>query len=241
MPETTELISHGAATYKGAKKVFAMYQINHHGDGRVALWLAAPPGAQQLHVETEPKHYFVPPYVGPKGWLGVDLLSKLPWPRVAQHILDAYAAVAPARLVRELPEQPPKIKAPTKLPSQYEVAPMTHPDTVKRLRVLADVCESLPETSLGQQFGNPAWKAGKKTFATAHHHGGRLKFSFWVGGERQSMLADDPRFRVPSYTGPNGWIELDAEGTLDGEEVRYLAEESYRHFALKRMLKALDG
>ena len=47
--------------------------INHHGDGHLALWLRSPPGAQSLYVDAEPEYFYVPPYVGPKGWLGVDL------------------------------------------------------------------------------------------------------------------------------------------------------------------------
>ena len=60
-----------------------MYTINHHGDGRISLWLNSPPGAQEIHVRGEPKHFFVPPYVGPRGWLGVHLNKGLSWKRIA--------------------------------------------------------------------------------------------------------------------------------------------------------------
>lgn len=72
-PETKEKISHGSATFWGGRKTFASFHDNHHGDGRVALWLKLPPGGQEELVEAQPERFFVPPYVGPSGWVGVRL------------------------------------------------------------------------------------------------------------------------------------------------------------------------
>ena len=66
-----------------------------------------------------------------------------------------------------------------------------------------------------------------------------MRLSVWVGVEAQGGLTLDERFRVPAYTGHNGWIELNIERTVDWNEVEALVLESYKHFALKRMLKAL--
>ena len=73
MHDTTEVISRGSPYFRVANKTLGIYQINHHGDGRVALWLQSPDGAQAFYVAEDPNHYFVPPYVGPSGWLGVNL------------------------------------------------------------------------------------------------------------------------------------------------------------------------
>ncbi|HKE95898.1 MAG TPA: MmcQ/YjbR family DNA-binding protein, partial [Povalibacter sp.] len=73
LPEAEEFMSHGSPNFRVRGKTFAAYCVNHHGDGRVALWLNAPEGAQALYTREEPKHFFVPPYVGPRGWLGVNL------------------------------------------------------------------------------------------------------------------------------------------------------------------------
>ena len=81
-PEAEEILSHGSPNFRVRGKTFATYVINHHGDGRVALWLNAPPGSQEMHVRAEPRHFFVPPYVGPRGWLGVLLDHGIAWPRV---------------------------------------------------------------------------------------------------------------------------------------------------------------
>jgi hypothetical protein len=72
---------------------------NHHGDGRFAVWCAAPGGMQDVLVRGDPERYFVPPYVGHRGWLGVRLDRGLDWSELAGIIEDAFAEVAPARLV----------------------------------------------------------------------------------------------------------------------------------------------
>jgi hypothetical protein len=85
LPETSERLSHGAPTFfVRGKRAFLMVLTDHHGDGRFAIWCAAPAGMQRMLVEADPGRFFVPPYVGHRGWLGVRL---------------DYAEVAPARLV----------------------------------------------------------------------------------------------------------------------------------------------
>jgi hypothetical protein len=103
LPEVEEFVSHGQPTFRvRGGKVFATYTINHHGDGRVALNLMAPPGAQTAFVKMRPQVYFAPPYVGPSGWLGVELDKGLGWRAVCEHVREAYALVEPAELVRSV-------------------------------------------------------------------------------------------------------------------------------------------
>ena len=100
LPETSERLSHGAATYfVREKRAFLMVLTNHHGDGRFAIWCAAAPGTQQLLVDADPERFFRPPYVGHRGWLGVRLDRGIDWDELAGIVEDAYAEVAPARLV----------------------------------------------------------------------------------------------------------------------------------------------
>jgi hypothetical protein len=73
IPGTMEKISHGEPTFFTPKRVFAMFANNHHGDGHVAAWLPAAPGVQDALIEEAPQIYFRPPYVGPAGWIGVEL------------------------------------------------------------------------------------------------------------------------------------------------------------------------
>ena len=101
----TEKLSHGSPSFfaRGTPSrsgpCFVMCMDDHHGDGILGLWLAAPPGAQQAFVERDPDTFFVPPYVGHRGWLGVRLDRGLDWNELAGIAEDAYAEVAPPKLV----------------------------------------------------------------------------------------------------------------------------------------------
>jgi hypothetical protein len=102
LPETTERPSHGAPTFfVRGKRAFLMVLTDHHGDGRFAIWCAAPAGLQQMLVEADPERFFIPPYVGHRGWLGVRLDRALDWDELARIVEDAFAEVAPPKLVEE--------------------------------------------------------------------------------------------------------------------------------------------
>lgn len=237
LPDTDCIESHGAPNFRVRGRSFASYQLNHHGDGRVALWLAAPPGAQTLYTEMEPQAYFVPPYVGARGWLGIEL-NQLSWGTVARRVREAYLAIAPKALAKALPPEI-AVAPPTRLPSPEEIDPFRRPRVRRVLERLDRYCAGLPETARATTFGSPTWKAGTKSFASLSHHQRALTLAVWTGVERQGLLALDPRYRVPAYLGHSGWIELDLEGYVDWQEVESLVLYSYRHFALKRMLKAM--
>ena len=102
LPEAVERLSHGEPTwFIGGKKTFVMFADRHHDD-RVAFWCAAAPGAQEHLIAADPEHYFRPPYVGHRGWLGVYVDVPVDWVEIAELVLEAYRAVAPARLIRAL-------------------------------------------------------------------------------------------------------------------------------------------
>ena len=100
LPETSERLSHGAPTFfVRGKRAFLMVLTNHHGDGRFAIWCAAADAIQRMLVDADPERFFVPPYVGHRGWLGARLDRDVDWEELSGIIEDAYAEVAPARLV----------------------------------------------------------------------------------------------------------------------------------------------
>jgi hypothetical protein len=238
LPEAEEFVSHGSPNFRVRGKTFATYVVNHHGDGRVALWLNAAPGSQELRVRAEPAHFFVPPYVGPRGWLGVILDRGIDWNRIAALVREGYEKVAPADLRGRIGKTP-KIQAPTQAPSASQIDPLKSARARAVLAKLGKICLSFPDTSEGSQFGHPVWLAGKKTFAIARYAGARLTLCFWVGVDQQGLLTADPRYQIPPYIGHNGWIALDVTQAGDWQEVKALALQSYRHFALKRMLLKL--
>jgi hypothetical protein len=100
LPETTERLSHGAPTFfiRG-KRSFMTVWHNHHRDGRFALMCAGPEGMQAMLVEADPERFFVPPYFGHRGWIGLRLDRALDWDELAGIVEDAYAEVAPPKLV----------------------------------------------------------------------------------------------------------------------------------------------
>jgi hypothetical protein len=103
LPGVTERLSHGEPTwFIGGKKTFVMF-ANHHHDDRLAFWCAAPEGAQQLLIASDPETFFRPPYVGVRGWVGVRLdVPDVDWAEIADLVADAYRQVAPKRLVAQL-------------------------------------------------------------------------------------------------------------------------------------------
>jgi hypothetical protein len=106
LPETNERPSHGRpAFFVRDKKPFVMFMDHHHDSTHVALWCAAPEGAQQMLVSASPEHYFRPPYVGHRGWIGVYLDTGIGEDEVAGVIEDAYLTVAPTSLVKALEGQ----------------------------------------------------------------------------------------------------------------------------------------
>jgi predicted DNA-binding protein (MmcQ/YjbR family) len=238
LPEAEEFVAHGAPNFRIRGKTFATYAVNHHGDGRVALWLNALPGSQEVHVRAEPEHFFVPPYVGPRGWLGVVLDRGIAWKRVAALVREAYEKVAPEELRAGIGKTP-TLQGPSKGLSAGEIDPLKSPRALHVLKSFRTLCLRLPESHEASQFGHPVWQAGKKSFALARHDGGRLTLCFWVGVDRQSLLTADPRYRIPPYIGHNGWMALDVSSDCDWPEIEALTLQSYRHFALKRMLMQL--
>ena len=105
LPEATEKVAWGEPTFRVREKMFAMFTDNHHGDGRISLWCKAQEGVQEILVSAAPERFYIPPYVGCKGWIGVRLDIDVDWEEVADLVKDAYQMTAPKRLLALLAEQ----------------------------------------------------------------------------------------------------------------------------------------
>jgi hypothetical protein len=93
--------AHGHTGFLLRGKRFAWFLVDHHGDGKVALWIKAPHGEQQTLVAKDAARYFVPPYVGPAGWVGIDLVAKRPdWPEITSLLEQAWRMSATKAAVR---------------------------------------------------------------------------------------------------------------------------------------------
>jgi predicted DNA-binding protein (MmcQ/YjbR family) len=222
-PQAEEFESHGSPNFRARKgKVFAVFALNHHGDGHVALWLNTP-------------------YVGPSGWIGVELNRGLSWKRVIELAQMAYANSSPAKLVATITKAP-AVAAPTMKMKPEEIDRLKSAKALKLRALMRKICLALPETDDdAQSFGSPVWRVGKKTFASLYDYGKGLTVSFWVGIERQGPLEMDPRLSIPAYSGHNGWMALEVSKGVSERELREFIVESYRHFAPRRALAKLDA
>lgn len=100
LPEAHEVEAWGEPTFRVRNKLFAMYAgaHNHHGGGRPGVWCKAAPGNQSLMIRAAPQRFFVPPYVGPSGWIGVWLDGAVNWIELGDLLRDSYRLVAPKKL-----------------------------------------------------------------------------------------------------------------------------------------------
>src|SRR3954447_13397622 len=105
LPEATERETWGQATFRVREKIFAMAGAGN-GRGRMAMSCKARPGLQAALVETDPARFYVPPYVGPKGWIGVYLGDETDWDELADLVEESFRMTAPKR-VAALLDRPP--------------------------------------------------------------------------------------------------------------------------------------
>jgi Uncharacterized protein conserved in bacteria len=106
LPEAHEVEAWGTPTFRVRNKIFAMYAApdSHHGEGRTGIWCNCTPMEQDLLLRADPRRYFKPPYVGPKGWIGVYLDRRPSWRMVAEIVRESYRRTAPRRLAARLDE-----------------------------------------------------------------------------------------------------------------------------------------
>ena len=93
MPGTSEKVSHGEPTFWAGGRMFATFDNHHHGAAHVGVWLAMPLGAQEALVYQDPRRFFVPPYVGTRGWVGVRLDTRPNWKTVEKVVRESYDSI----------------------------------------------------------------------------------------------------------------------------------------------------
>lgn len=102
LPCVLERPSHGEPTwFIDGKKSFAMFCNYHHGS-RLAVWCAAPAGVQEMLIADDSDRFFRPPYVGPRGWIGIYLDREVAASELEDILEEAYRAVAPPKYLKLL-------------------------------------------------------------------------------------------------------------------------------------------
>jgi hypothetical protein len=103
LPEVTEKEAWGEPTFRVRDKLFAMFATDHHHDGNIAVWCKAAMGMQDILIDADPERFFKPPYVGPKGWIGIRLDGKVDWDEVHALLAESWRMTAPPKLAATLP------------------------------------------------------------------------------------------------------------------------------------------
>jgi hypothetical protein len=110
LPEAREVTSWGAPTFR-VKTIFAMYSAPdsaHYDDPRASVWLKTVAANQQWLVSSDPDRFFVPPYVGVKGWTGVFLDADTDWAELEELLWDAWRMSVTKTLAARHPPTPPR-------------------------------------------------------------------------------------------------------------------------------------
>lgn len=209
-PAVQERLSHGAPAFFVRGKQFASFADDHHGDGRTAAWCKVAPERQRELVAAAPERYFVPPYVGVKGWVGVTLDEGTDWEELALILEQGWSSVAP-KSAREAPVLPP--------PKRPKLA-RTDPEMARAaFRRLEAMCAALPGSECEHDKWSATFRVRSKPYLYFHdnHHGDGV-IGAWVRCSKEesaALAAAHPeRYFVPAYLGPRGWLGL----RLDGEK-----------------------
>src|SRR5271170_788181 len=210
-----EKLSHGMPSFHVRGKMFLMFVDDHHADGRLAVWCKAALEdafetafvTQKKLVASNPARFFVPPYVGVKGWVGVFVdPDHADWIELAILVEEAWRSVAPAKVQEQgwsgsaAPRAPPPAR-------------MTTDETVARksLERMTAICLALPEVERDRESRHAKFRAKKKVFAyfLDNHHGDGAIAACLKGDKREHarLIAKDPkRYFLPAYIGARGYL-----------------------------------
>ena len=111
LPGAYEKVAWMAPTFRVGERQFAMWVDNHHGVGFAGVWLKAPGGAQEELVASDPERFYVPPYVGKGGWVGVKTDGKTDWKLLAGLLEEAYRGAAAGQSAARIARGPTATKA----------------------------------------------------------------------------------------------------------------------------------
>ncbi len=233
-----EKLSHGAPSFHVRGKMFVTFVDDHHADGRLAIWCHCSFERQRALVAAHPDRYFVPPYVGVRGWIGARLdQSTTDWLEIAILVEEGWLAVAPPKLVRG--DGPPPVPAPRAPPRPTTDAKVAR----EGLARLTKICLALPHAICEQTGRHATFLIGKKLFVyfLDNHHGDSMVLACVRGAQSENdrLVKKDPkRYCSPAYIGKRGWLGIRLEtGRPDWKELAERVAASYASVAPKRAKK----
>jgi hypothetical protein len=235
-PAAEEKLSHGAPSFHVRGKMFLTFVDNHHGD-RVAAWCKSTLPEQRRLVATDANRYFVPPYVGVGGWVGVRLDgAESDWIELSILVEEAWASVAPPRIARgEVAVAPKPVPAPS---PRVTTDPKRARAALEKLKAL---CDHFAEAECELDGRHARFLVRKKVFAyflDNHHGDGAIGVCVKSAKSANASLIkrDAKRFYSPAYIGSRGYIGVRLDlGKVDWADVAARLEASYRSAAPKRL------
>jgi hypothetical protein len=237
-PAAEEKLSHGAPSFHVRGKMFLNFVDNHHADGRLAVWCKSTLEEQRRLVASDPARFFVPPYVGVKGWLGACVDGPAAdWIELAILVEEGWRSVAPPRVARGegLPPAKPIPPAPARVTTDAKVAR-------EALDRLTKIGLALPEAVIEREGSHATFRVRKKVFAyfLDNHHGDGIIGGCVKSDKRANakLVRDEPkRFFLPAYIAARGWVgvRLDTK-RVDWKDVSRRVEASYRSVAPKSLV-----
>jgi hypothetical protein len=236
-PAAEEKLSHGAPSFHVRGKMFLMFVDDHHADGRLAVWCNATHETQSRLVRADGERFFVPPYVGVRGWVGVRLdHPQTDWIELAILVEEGWTAVAPKSVLRtgatapSAPRPPPPARAKTDAKAAKE-----------GLARLEELCLALPEATMEREARHATFRVGKKVFTyflDNHHGDGNVAACVKMpNAEAARLVATHPkRFFSPAYIGSRGWVGIRLDATrIDWKDVAARVKASYAAVRPKRL------
>lgn len=231
-----EKLSHGMPSFHVRGKMIVNFVDNHHGDGRLAVWCKCTFERQRELVAHAPAVYFVPPYVGVRGWLGINLNHEsTDWIELAMIVEAGWLSVAPPKLARGEGANPV-----AKKPPPPPKRPMTSAKAARDgLARLTKICLALSDATVEADGIHATFHIGKKAFVyfLDNHHGDGAIVACVRGARtaNASLVKKLPgRYTSPAYIGPRGWLGIRIDGkSVDWEEIGDRVAKSYAEVASK--------
>ncbi|HEY1578979.1 MAG TPA: MmcQ/YjbR family DNA-binding protein [Terracidiphilus sp.] len=94
---------HDHVAFKVSRKTFAYYLNDHHGDGIVSICCKVLPGDNERLIDSNPRKFYMPAYIGPRGWVALRLdRPTVDWNEVQELVRGSYEQTAPKRLLQQL-------------------------------------------------------------------------------------------------------------------------------------------
>jgi hypothetical protein len=241
-PAAEEKLSHGAPSFHVRGKMFLTFHDNHHGDTRLAVWCKSTLAEQKTLVAGNPARFFVPPYVGVGGWVGVRVdAAEADWIELSMLVEEGWRAVAPPRVARG--EEAP---APRRVPSPSPRVTTDENVAHAALARLAKLCLALPEAVCEREGRHATFTVRKKVFAyfLDNHHGDGVIGACVRGDKRANaaLVSKHPkRYFSPAYIGSRGYLGVRLDmARVDWKDVGARVAESYRSVAPKKLLEGLS-